>query len=169
MRSKLTESVAIAGLGLAVMVASTACQNEASPGSAAGSATAKAARPGASVASRSAPGSTGAAAAGSGAEQAADEMLAFVQKLAALLDQSKAGDKVDCKKLGEALGKFLQDNEAALKKLREAGGGKSAVDSAMKKKYGEKAQGLLDKILEATDVDCNGEQAVRDASKKLDL
>jgi hypothetical protein len=168
MGRKLAELLTVVGVGLVVLAASSGCQNDAAPGSSGGSATAKAAPPAASVAQTPA-GSAGTAGAAGGADQAADQMFAMVEKLAALVDQSKAGGKVDCKKLGEALGKFLQENEAGLKKLREGGGGKSAVDSAMKKKYGEKVQGPIDKILEATDVDCNGEQSVRDASKKLDL
>ena len=165
MRRKLN---AVAALALAMLAVGAGCKNETAPGSPSGSAAPKAAAAGSSTAA-AASGSPTAGAQPAGGGEAAEQLFAMVEKIAALLDQSKAGGKLDCKKLGDGLGKFVQDNEAALKKLREGAGGKSAVDQAMKKKYGEKAQSLLDKILEATDVDCNGEPTVRDAVKKLDL
>jgi hypothetical protein len=163
----LVERVAVGATGLALLLGSAGCQNEAAPGPPGGSAPAKAAQPAGSGTSASSPQPD--AAAGGAADQAADQLFALLEKLGPLIDQSKAGDKLDCKKLGEALARFVQDNEAALAKLRESGGGRSAVDQALKKRQGEKAQTLLDKILEATDVDCNGEQSVRDGAKKLAL
>jgi hypothetical protein len=160
--------LAVAGLAVAMLAVGAACQNEAAPGSQSGSSAPKAAAAGSSTPA-AASGSPTAGAQASGGGEAAEQLFAMIEKIAALLDQSKTGNKLDCKKLGDGLGKFVQDNEAALKRLREGAGGKSAVDQAMKKKYGEKAQTLLDKILEATDVDCNGEPTVRDAAKKLDL
>jgi hypothetical protein len=167
MRRKL---IVVSGLAFTMLAVGAACQNEAAPGSQSGSAAPKAAATGSSTAA-AASGSPAAGAQGldTRGDEAAEQMFALVEKVAALVDQSKTGAKVDCKKLGDGLGKLVQDEEAALKKLREGAGGKGAADQAMKKKYGEKAQTLLDKILEATDVDCNGEQSVRDAAKKLDL
>jgi hypothetical protein len=105
------------------------------------------------------------------AEKAAEETFPYLEALAAIVDATRAdgAPTPDCPKLGQELGRFAQDKEAAIAKLRTAGGGKSAVERALKKKFGDKYEALFDKILEATEVQCSADQGVLDAARKLDL
>jgi hypothetical protein len=105
------------------------------------------------------------------ADKAADEIYPRVEELGALVARSKAGGdgKTDCKKLGEELGKFVRDDLDAMVKSRESGGGKNAVERALKRQHGDTYGPLFDRILEATEVDCSGESAVAEAARKIDL
>ena len=105
------------------------------------------------------------------ADKAADEIYPQVEELGALVDRSKAGGdgKTDCKMLGDELGKFVRDNLDTIVKSRQTGGGKNAVERALKRKYGDKYNPLFDRFLEATEVDCASDAAVAEAARKLDL
>jgi hypothetical protein len=105
------------------------------------------------------------------ADKAADEIYPQIEELGALVARSKAGGdgKTDCKKLGEELGTFVHGNLDTMVKSRESGGGKNAVERALKRRHGDKYGPLFDRILEATEVDCASDAAVTEAARKLDL
>jgi len=105
------------------------------------------------------------------ADQAADEVYPYFQELGALAARSKpsGNGKTDCKKLGEDLAKFGQDKGDAMAKSRQSGGGKIAVERAIKRKHAKDFEAIFDQIVEAVEVDCESEPAVVDAAHKLDL
>jgi len=154
-------------LDLAVVTGAVACQGDAPQGPGTGTAAAKASvQPSGAAAGA---GSGQAAIAQGSAATAADQMFPRLERLGALVDQSKVGDRLDCKKLGDELTKYAEQNQQEIAKLRDGAGGKPALESALKSKFGQKYEALVDKILEATSIDCKGEATVQDATRKLDL
>lgn len=127
-------------------------------------------KPAATAGATGAAAGSGSAAAGSAStEQAASSMFGYLEKLSALLDSSFDPKAKDCKKLGEALTKFAAENAEAMGKIRDSAGGKDALARALQKAYGDKYDKAIDKYLEATQVECNGEPTVVEAAKKLGL
>jgi hypothetical protein len=105
------------------------------------------------------------------AEQAADELYPYVEKLAALVARTKGerGAKPDCSKLAAELARFAQAHADTMAESRERGGGKIAVERALKRKHAERYEALFDPILEAIEVDCASDAAVAAAARKIDL